>query len=57
MITKSKNKMQKAKKTKKKVAAKRDPHICVKCGYEKITISKDSEVLFFCPRCGTENRR
>jgi len=54
MLTEAKNKMQKAEKTKKKVAAERDPHICVKCGFEKITIRNGG---FICPRCGTENRR
>ncbi len=56
MITKSKNKMQKTEKTKKKVDAGRNLHVCIKCGYQKITISLDSPVLFFCPRCGTENK-
>ncbi len=55
MQTNAKNKMQKAKKTKKKVATERDLHVCVKCGFQKITLAKDGS--FCCPRCGHKNRR
>jgi len=48
MITKARNKMQEAKKIKKKVVAKKDPCTCIKCGFVKITLSEDGS--FCCPR-------
>lgn len=40
-------------KAKKKV--KKNDHLCVECGYEKLTLGSGG-IKFICPRCGKVNK-